>query len=169
MKRQKNRVKRKSGQKADSMPGVEKPKPKASRRDFLRKSASGALAVAAVGGVGWYLVEDVMATIREGDLSQIGNGIPAVVQIHDPQCPSCRALQREVRKALEDFADEDLQYLVANIRDEDGRKLASAHGVGHVTLLLFDGKGKRRDILSGPNTSAFLELPFRRHVARTGS
>ena len=38
--------------------------------------------------------EYVEATIREGDLSQIGNGTPTVVQIHDPQCPRCVALVR---------------------------------------------------------------------------
>ena len=61
------------------------------------------------GGGGWYLVSEVRATIAEQDLSRIGNGIPAVVQIHDPQCPRCLALQRETRKAMSGFADDELQ------------------------------------------------------------
>lgn len=169
MKRQKHKVKRRKEQKASGAPGAEKPRNTPNRRDFLRKVGSGALVTAAVGGVGWYFVEEVMATVREGDLSRIGNGTPAVVQIHDPQCSQCLALQRETRKALAAFDDEELQYLVANIRSEEGRRLANAHGVRHVTLLLFDGTGQRRDVLVGSNRSDYLEHAFRRHLARSGS
>ena len=175
MKRQKQKVRNNNGRKAVASPGAEKtqgaeePRNTTSRRSVLRKAASGVVVVAAVGGAGWYLVEDVRATIREEDLSRIGNGIPAVVQIHDPQCPSCAALQREAREAMAEFGDGELQYLVANIRSAEGRGLANAHGVGHITLLLFDADGQRRDVLVGPNTSESLVHVFRRHIARTGS
>lgn len=127
------------------------------------------LVAAVMGGGGWYLVQDVSATHREHDLSRIGNGTPAVVQIHDPQCPTCRALQRETRAALSDFEDGELQYLVANIRSAEGRQLAAAHNVGHVTLLLFDADGERRQVLVGSNTSEYLKAVFRRHIAQQGS
>ena len=127
------------------------------------------MAVAAAGVGGWYLVAEVRAGLREEDLSQIGNGIPAVVQIHDPQCPHCRALQRETRDALAAFDDGDLQYLIANIRTPEGRRFATTHGVGHVTLLLFDGAGERRDVLVGANTSEHLERAFHRHLDAGGS
>lgn len=175
MKRQKHKAKRNTGRKTKAQPaavnadGVEKSGYSATRRDFLRKMSSRGLIVAAVGGAGWFLVEEVRATIREEDLSRIGNGIPAVVQIHDPQCPRCAALQREAREALAEFDEGELQYLVANIRSAKGRKLANAHGVGHITLLLFDGDGQRRDVLVGPNTAENLEHAFRGHLARSRS
>lgn len=116
--------------------------------------------------MGWFFIDEVCATTRENDLTRIGNGIPAVVQIHDPECPRCRALQKEVRDAMSNFKENELQYLVANIRLAKGRQLAIKHRVGHVTLLLFDGKGNRRGILAGPNSSDYLEDLFRGHLAR---
>jgi hypothetical protein len=169
MKRQKHRVKRTGNQKTSGSIGAGAAPDKTTRRDLLGRIGSGALLAAALGGGGWYLVQDVSATIREQDLSQIGNGTPAVVQIHDPDCSLCAALQREARKALADFEDGELQFLVANIRSAEGKRLASAHGVGHVTLLLFDAKGRRRSILVGSNTSEDLKQAFRRHLARSGS
>ena len=174
MKRQKYKVKRDRGRKARGLPGAEKlqsaesPQNTSSRRDFLRKIRNGALVTVALGGAGWYFVEDVRATVSEGDLSRIGNGIPSVVQIHDPQCPRCQALQREARKAVAKFNDGELQYLVANIRNAKGNSFANAQGVGHVTLLIFDAKGNRRGVLVGSNTSENLERTFRRHLLRTG-
>lgn len=141
------------------------------RRETMRLLANigivggGALAL---GGGAWYLVSDVQASAREGDLSRIGNGVPSVVQIHDPQCQLCLALQREARAALENFDESALQYVVANIRQPEGRSLAARHGVGHVTLLLFDGEGKMREVLAGQNTSAYLTGAFQRHLQAVG-
>lgn len=123
-----------------------------------------AVVFAVIGAVGWYLVGEVNAAICEGDLSRIGNGVPAVVQIHDPQCPHCVALQKEARDAVSNFDEDELLFLVANIRHSEGRRLANAHRVGHVTLLLFDGDGKRRRILAGPNKSEYLTREFRSHL-----
>lgn len=136
------------------------------RRIILRRFRNGALALAGLGAGGWYISSEVIAGIQEADLSKIGNGIPTIVQIHDPQCPICRTLQQEARKALTNFEDGELQYLVANIKQIKGKKLAAKHGVQHVTLVLLDGKGRRSEILTGSNTSDFLEQAFRRHLER---
>ena len=128
----------------------------------------GVLGVVLAAGI-WYLVSDVTATIAEHDLTRIGNGIPAVVQIHDPRCSSCVALQGEAREAMEEFDRDELQYLVADINNAAGRDLANAHGVGNVTLLLFDGEGQRRKTLAGPNTSGILTHYFRSHRDRYGA
>lgn len=140
-----------------------------SRRDFLRKVRNGGIALAVVGGGSWYLVDTVRASMREHDLSRIGNGVPTVVQIHDPQCPQCVALQRETRDALCEFDGGQLQYVIANIRSPEGRQLATTHRVGHVTLLLFDPAGERRATLSGPKDADYLVAAFRRHVTRYGN
>ncbi len=179
MKRQKHRAKGKSGRKSAASQGAaqsagapqsgQTAAARRSRRDVLRTIAGGAAVVAAVGGAGWYLVEEVQATIRETDLTRIGNGIPTVVQIHDPQCPRCAALQREARRAMSGFDNDELQFVVANIRTSEGSALARAHGVGHVTLLLLDGAGKRNGTLVGNNSSGYLEEVFRRHIGKRGS
>ncbi len=166
------RAKRKAKpSKSKAAPGVAAPaaaaaKPSVSRRDFIRNIQLGALGVAVVGGGGWYLVQDVMASTREHDLSRLGNGVPSVVQIHDPSCPKCTALQREVRDALTAFEGGDIQYLVADITRTEGRRFATMHRVNHVTLLLFDGKGDRQGVLVGQNTSDRLEQVFRDHLQR---
>ena len=114
-----------------------------------------------VGGAG-YTVSGVYAEIVEQDLTKLGNGIPTIVQIHDPQCPRCRALQHQARDALAVLDDAELQYLVANIRTPEGRRFADGHGVGHVTLMLFDGAGKPRGTLVGERPSHVLVQEFRR-------
>ena len=169
MKRQKQKAKRTNRTETSSTAGHEAPKKAPPRREFLRSLRSWGLLAAAVGAGGWYVVQEVGATIREHDLSRIGNGVPAVVQIHDPQCPRCIALQNEAREALSDFDGDELQFLVANIRSDEGRDLASAPGVAPVTLLLFDAEGRRRTTLTGPNTSEVLKQAFRHHVTSYGS
>lgn len=138
--------------------------PDRGRRDALLKVRDYGILVAVVGGAGWYGVDYFGRRFSEYDLTQIGNGTPSVVQIHDPGCPLCRELQRQTRTALGKFKKGELQYIVADIKTSAGRELAAAHGVGHVTLLLFDGQGERLDILSGSNTADFLEGAFRRHI-----
>ena len=115
-----------------------------------------------LGAGSWWVGSEVIASIEEGDLSKIGNGIPTIVQIHDPGCPTCRALQAQTRAALAEFEDGELQYLVANIRQSEGKQLATKHKVPHVTLLLFDGNGKRRNVLRGLNNRDTLARAFRR-------
>ena len=178
MKRQKRRTtpnKATSKRKQGNVSGARPAEPSAprkrtlSRRDLLQNIGFGVVGIGIVGGGGWYLARSVHAGIVEADLSRLGNGIPTVVQIHDPDCPQCRALQREAREALRDFDDSEIQYLVANIRQPDGRALAAAHGVGHVTLLLFDGSGRRRGTLVGQNSSEILRFEFRRLIQRSTS
>lgn len=139
-----------------------------SRRNFLRNVAFCAIAVALVSGGGWYVVRGVQAGVAEQDLSLLGNGVPTVVQIHDPQCPRCRALKRETREAISQFEDGTIQYLVANIRQREGRRFAARHRVGHITLLLFDGDGRRRGILAGERQSDVLVNEFRKLIRTSG-
>jgi len=139
-----------------------------SRRDVLRRYRNRGICVAVAGAAGWFVVQDVQATVHEHDLTRIGNGIPTVVQIHDPNCSVCAALQKETRAAMKDFEDAELQFLVANIKDARGKKLAAEHGVPHVTLLLFDGAGQRHQILRGSNDRSVLAPTFRRFVKQHG-
>ncbi len=135
------------------------------RRSILKYLRNGAVAAMILGGGGYFATSKVRATIAEQDLSKIGNGTPAVVQIHDPQCPVCIALQKETRHALRSFADGELEYLVANIKNKEGSELANKYFVPHVTLLLFDGDGTLVKILNGSHNSDFLRKEFTVHLA----
>ncbi|MGH1540212.1 MAG: thioredoxin family protein [Arenicella sp.] len=84
----------------------------------------------------------------EHDLSIIGKGTPALVQIHDPKCQLCRRLQRVVGNVKGDFEGKVL-FRTAVITSEKGRKFAARYNVPHVTLLLFDKRGKHVDTLRG--------------------
>ena len=161
-KKSKSRHKQKTNQTAEPGPKVQD----RNRRAALTRLRNWGILCAVAGAGAWYLVQEVTATMAEHALSRIGNGVPAVVQIHDQSCNSCLALQREVRDAMGEFDDGELQYLVADLKSPSGKNLAAAHGVSHVTLLLFDGDGQRRKILAGPSTSEILAHYFRSHVTR---
>lgn len=167
MAKSKNRSASRAGRQAARSASTETSAQKAvGRRKTLKQFRNVALLAVAVGGGSLYIGSNVLAGIEEADLSRIGNGIPTIVQIHDPQCPTCRALQREARLALEQFEAGQLQYLVANIRKDEGRALADKHSVGHVTLLLLDGNGRRMEVITGLTKSPYLEAAFRRHLER---
>ncbi len=95
------------------------------------------------------------------DLSAVGNGTPAVVQIHDPNCGLCRRLRRNVA-AIEDEFDERIQFRIADIRTAKGASLARHHKVPHVTLLLFDGDGRLANVLHGVQSANELRPAFQR-------
>lgn len=134
------------------------------RRSVIARFGYGAAGFAVLGGAGVWGVRHVRAIEAEHDLSRLGRGVPAVVQVHDPQCPVCLALQRQTRKALRDFGEDEIIYLVANIRTPGGSGFAARHGVPHVTLLLFDGQGNLRDTLQGPREADALRPAFGRLV-----
>jgi len=84
----------------------------------------------------------------EHDLSVVGNGIPTVVQIHDPGCQLCGQLKTNLGKVKADFNDE-IQFKTANIKTNKGRSFADKYRVPHVTLLFFDGQGNRVNVIQG--------------------
>lgn len=132
-----------------------------SRREALLTLRNWGIGALVAGGAGTYFYTDVQARIQEADLTRIGNGAATVVQIHDPDCPICRRLQSEARCAVSEFHDDQLQFLVANIRNDAGRRFANAHGVGHATLILFDGEGRAVDVLVGERPRDMLAASFR--------
>lgn len=136
--------------------------PKTDRRALLRNG----LLIAGIVGIGGVVTAStVMATIAEHDLTRVGQGVPMIVQVHDPQCPSCLDLQRETRAALKVFDDAELQYAVANLSSATGAEFANMYGAARITLLLFDAAGDLRGTLTGVRPRAELENAFTRLVA----
>jgi len=170
MKRQK-RAPRPQKKKNDAAP-VAKPAPETglTRRSMLDKLQKFGIAVVVIGGAGLLLTRTVNATMHEHDLTRIGQGVPMVVQVHDPHCNVCVMLQKQARRAMKNFDEGELQYVIADLAKPEGRALAIENSVGKTTLLLFDGKGTRRAILPGLRDSGALERSFRAHIGDgTGS
>lgn len=137
-----------------------------SRRDILRYVRNGTIAAGVLGFGGWSVARTYAQQVELLDLAAIGNGTPTIVQIHDPQCPTCQELQKRTLRAAKDFDDDALQVRVANIRAPEGRAIADRYGVPHVTLLLFDGQGEMQRVISGLQEVSYLRDQFRAHVAR---
>ena len=81
------------------------------------------------------------------DLSVIGTGLPAIVQIHDPGCSVCRRLKSVTENTMGDLPD--VNFRIADITTSKGREFQQQYGVPKTTLLLFDAKGKHLHTMSG--------------------
>lgn len=133
------------------------------KTNFTRRAL---IALPVVAIAGYFTATQVQAIMSESDLSKINSGKPSIVQIHDPQCSMCRTLQNQTRKALKAYDDDTFEYLVANIRSEDGLAFSSKYGVSHVTLLLFDAKGEMVEIVKGPTDMDTLRRAFDAHLKK---
>ncbi|MGR3615670.1 MAG: thioredoxin family protein [Paracoccaceae bacterium] len=142
------------------------PLPSPTRRSFLVLTRNFAIGAAGVGGIGYWAANSFAAHAAEHDLSRVGQGKPSVVQIHDPTCPTCTALQKETRQALEQFGECDMLYLVADIKQSEGSSFAGRYGVPHVTLLLFDADGALTETLRGMRHSDELAQTFAQHFRK---
>ncbi len=138
---------------------------KPARRSFLSSYGAIAAGVVVLGAVGLWGGSTVRAAMAERDLTRLGQGLPAIVQVHDVQCPTCVALQREVRAALETVDSDTLDYLVADLKSDEGLAFAGRFGAGHSTLLFFDAGGALTGRLVGPNGRDRLAVAFQRHAA----
>lgn len=125
-----------------------------------------AIGLVAAGGLGAYVVHLYRSTSHEHDLTRVGKGIASVVQIHDPQCQLCLALQKETRQALAGLDRDKPNYVIADIRTDKGARFANKYGAKHVTLLLFDKAGKLRQVINGQRGSNELQQAFTRLAER---
>ncbi len=134
-----------------------------SRRDSLKTMALYGAGGALLLGGGAAFALDFRSKLSEADLSKIGQGTPTIVQIHDPTCRLCLALQRETRTALADL-DKNYLYLVANITTTDGAAFAVRMGQPHVTLALLDGEGTPIHFINGVTPAETLKALFVTHL-----
>jgi len=135
-----------------------KKKPGLSRRSMLL--LLGAAPVALAGGYTIHQYDVNNKTLH--DLSIIGEGKPVVVQVHDPSCPSCRRLKGATESALETMPD--IVYRIADLTNNEGREIGQRYGVGKVTLLLFDAKGKHVHTIQGVTPKEELITQFERYL-----
>lgn len=127
---------------------------------LLDKFRNRIIGAVVAGGLGFWAYSSIQAGVKEMDLTNIGRGIPSVVQVHDPNCKLCRALQKETRAALSQMDENEIQYLIADIKTEKGSKFALEHRAPHVTLILFDSNGKKIGAMSGNRKRGELLIAF---------
>lgn len=139
--------------------------PVQTRRSFLTNAPYIAGGVLAVGGLGYLGISMVRADLAEQNLDVVGSGVPAIVQIHDPTCPVCLALQKETRAAMDMLDDTQLAYRVASITSDVGSAFAYEHGSSHATLLFFDGAGNVTQRVQAPSDRDTLYEAFTAHIA----
>ena len=139
----------------------------ATRRDMLRLCATAPLVWCRPVVSGYGANASFTAYAQEHALSRLGQGTHVIVQVHDPQCPTCTALQKQTRAAFKSMDDCGTIYLVADITINAGAALAARHGVPHVTLLFFDGQGVLLRRAQGMHRSAALRPMVAQHKAIT--
>jgi hypothetical protein len=110
-----------------------------------------------LGAAGYAGLGSFRAHAAEHDLTRIGQGVPVLMQIHDPSCLMCTALQKQARAALKSGETGRRTHLVADIKTDAGAAFELCRGVGHVTVLLLDGQGRVLRVVEGAHSSAELE------------
>lgn len=102
------------------------------------------------------------------DLSVIGDGVPVVVQVHDPSCPSCRKLKSNAESALARVKGK-IHYRIADLHTGEGRSMANKYHARKVTLLTFDGDGEFLNRHVGIRSVDSLESVFNRLIKQNES
>ena len=152
-----SKKKRRSGKTVTAKKPAPAPAPaasKAKRKKFSWVTVAIVLVLGSLSYVGFAAYKQNWNEMH--DLSAIGNGIPTVVQVHDPNCALCRSLKKNTQKAI-DRVGGDIQYRIAGLHTPAGRDFAARYSVGKVTLLTFDGSGKFLNQYQGVKEVATLE------------
>ena len=151
MSRKKRKVKKQTYRKSSNTKSVFKIR----RRGLFKMALVALLAVPAYAAISAY--NNSQAQLR--DLTVIGQGSPTLVQVHDETCPSCRQLLSSVKSVINELPQ--LEFRMADLKSPEGVKFSNRHQVAKVTLVYFDSRGKKQDVVSGLQTKdevrSFLE------------
>lgn len=137
------------------------------RRHTLAMIRVGVIAVVLLTGLAVGLSAYNQRLERAYDLSVVGQGVPVVVQVHDPECPFCVELRRNVESVSSEFAPEELLFRYAELPTPEGAAFARRYEAHRVTLLLFDARGELRAHQTGVQEASLLRQTFRRLAAGT--
>lgn len=136
---------------------AKKPLKKGIKLRTLMRNAAILLAFLAV-PIAWLIANEQSAQ-QESDLSILGSGQPVAVQVHDHSCPLCQRLKANAEQALNEM-EQPPAWRIADINTTSGADFAHRYGVGHVTILLFDGQGNRQQTIQGVTSSSDLRAAF---------
>lgn len=139
---------------------------RAHRRRRTRIVLAGAVVALVLVAVGGALFGLRQSHKQLRNLSAVGRGVPAVVQVHDSTCPVCNELRDNVAAVEDEFAGDELLIRVADVHTDEGVDFAARYTTARrATLLFIDGDGGLRDVRTGVQAPATLRRSFNRHAA----
>lgn len=100
-------------------------------------------------GVGSFLWSQLPDGGYPTDLSQIGNGRPALVLAHDSNYAGGMAVMYLMSEIRHEYADR-VDFVVAHLGLADGQEFARRHGARDGVVLLFTGDGRNVSVLHQP-------------------
>jgi hypothetical protein len=132
------------------------------RRNRIIAIGAALVLVALASGAGLYMYNQGEDRIR--DLSAVGRGVPAVVQVHDATCPVCTELRANVDRIDHRFSDDELLIRIADVHTDAGVEFAARYTTARrATLLFIDGGGELVEVHTGALEPRDLEILFERH------
>jgi hypothetical protein len=81
------------------------------------------------------------------DLTLIGKGKPAAVQVFDPNSTSSLEMMDAVNRVRGDYKGR-VEFLLADLNSEAGKSFAATQGVSPSTLILFGPDGTRLNVVA---------------------
>lgn len=110
-------------------------------------------------GIGAFLALAVMVLPKgfSDDLSKVGQGMPAVVLIHDKNSVGSLNLMSLLGKVRSDYADK-LEFVVVNIDSAEGQMFREQQNIAGIVAVLFDSNGTKLGTYG--NTKDERELRF---------
>ena len=91
------------------------------------------------------------------DLTKIGQGMPAVVLVHDKGSMGSLNLMDLLNKVRSDYSDK-VEFIVVNINSQEGKMFREQQNIDGVNLVLFSHRGIQRGTLANSNDEAELRL-----------
>lgn len=103
------------------------------------------------------------------DLTQVGNGHYAVVQIFDKNTVQSEELMDTVNKVRRDYEKRGVEFLVADMGTDPGRSFAQSHGAQSATALIFGPRGRLLTTFMRFNDAAALTAAIDHAVSAGGA
>ncbi|NBC29333.1 MAG: hypothetical protein GVY29_05000 [Spirochaetes bacterium] len=139
---------------------------RARRRRRGRRLLAAGVAVLVLAAAGALAFASNQRADRARDLSLVGSGTPAVVQVHDHTCPVCTELRGNVQRVQDEFSDEELLIRVADVHTDEGLAFAARYtSARRATLLYINGSGELVRSQTGAQGVDALRRAFSNHAA----
>ena len=108
-------------------------------------------------GVSAFLAVAIMLLPKgfNDDLSKLGQGLPAVVLVHDKNSMGSLELMSLLNKVRPDYTDK-LEFIVVNINSKEGKIFREQQNIDGIVLVLFSHKGIKRGTLTNRKDEAGL-------------
>ena len=107
------------------------------------------LTILFIAGVGSFIWSKLPDGGYPTDLSQIGNGRPALVLAHDSNYAGGMAVMYLMNEIRHEYANR-VDFLVAHLGLADGQEFARRYGARDGVVLLFTGDGRNVSVLHQP-------------------